>query len=39
MLGRNSLLRGEALALLPREAVGAPSPEAVKARLDGTLAA
>jgi len=28
---------GEALAQLPREAVGAPSLEALKARLDGAL--
>ena len=28
---------GEALAQLPREAVGAPSMEAFKARLDGAL--
>jgi len=28
---------GEALALLPREAVGAPSLEVLKARLDGIL--
>ena len=28
---------GEALAQLPKEAVGAPSLEVFKARLDGTL--
>jgi len=28
---------GEVLALLPREAVDAPSPEVLKARLDGAL--
>ena len=39
MLGRNSLLRGEALAEMPREAVGAPSLEVLKARLDGPWAA
>ena len=32
-----SLEPGEALALLPREAVGAPSLEVVKVGLDGAL--
>ena len=31
------ILHSEALAQLPREAVGAPSPEALKAGLDGAL--
>ena len=36
--GRTSFSEdGEALALLPREAVGAPSLETLKARLDGAL--
>jgi len=40
MLGINLLLRGgEALAQPPREALDAPSLEALKARLDGPWAA
>ena len=37
MLGRNLYSEGKALAQLPREVVGDPSLEALRARLDGAL--